>query len=49
MLEKYNLVDRNFNELLSTEPLDNKDLLSNVIKFMKNHHKEWGFFFVEQS
>jgi len=41
MLEKYNMVDKNLNYLLSTEPLGNKEgmLLNKVFKFVKTHPK----------
>ena len=50
LLEKYSLVDKDLNYLLATEPLGNKEgtLLNNVFKFIKNHPKQWGFYFVER-
>ena len=50
IIEKYNMTDKDLNYMLASEPFGHQSgaLLTSVFKFIKNHSKEWGFYFVEK-
>jgi hypothetical protein len=50
LLSKYSLSEKDLNYLLSVEPFafsKESSLLNNIIKYIKENQKQWGFYFIE--